>query len=273
MLSTVVPSFNSEKHLELCLQSLRSCKCPEVEFIFIDGGSTDATMSIVQRYADLFSVIESEKDRGQSHALNKGFRRAQGRYLTWLNADDCYVPSEFKLLLRILSQGDSEWYACNQLYVDNSDKIVKFLRSGSFEKWALRYGILHVFGPSTIFSRKLFNKHGPFSESFNYAMDSEYWRRLASAGLSYERLNLYLWAFRLHPGSKTSASITLGRCSDRMLAETRLIEQMYNPEGSEKRKCLGVALARLNRMLNGSYLKALWFTLRFRGEQRTKNWG
>jgi glycosyltransferase involved in cell wall biosynthesis len=272
LLTIVIPSFNSEKYLDLCLQSLRACKSPEVECIFIDGGSADSTMSIVKRYENLFSFIVSEKDRGQSHALNKGFSKARGKYLTWLNADDCFVPSEFRRLMLTLCNGEANWYACNQIYVNNTDTVVKFLGSGAFESWALRFGVLHVFGPSTIFSRELYRKYGPFSELFNYSMDSEYWRRLASAGIRYKRLKLYLWAFRLHDDSKTSASITDGKNSAEMCAETKLIDEMYVPGLTPRMKQLGVTMARVNRILNGSYITSLWLTFRYRGEKRTRRW-
>jgi len=273
LLSVVVPSFNCETFLELCMQSMRACWSPRVEFLFIDGGSSDGTMAIVERYREIFALVVSEKDRGQSDALNKGFARAKGRYVTWLNADDCFVPAEFARLLAILAQGDADWYACNQLYVDERDRIVKFLGSGAFEIWALRFGVLHVFGPSTILRRSLFERHGPFLEAFHYAMDSEYWRRLAAAGVRYRRLELYLWAFRLHGGSKTAASITASRYDERMRKEVRMIDEQYMPGLSEQKKRVGFLLARFNRVLNGAYPKAAWMTLRYRGQARTERWG
>jgi glycosyltransferase involved in cell wall biosynthesis len=272
LLSVVIPSYNSAKYISQCLDSVRECQAKEVEFILVDGLSSDGTMTIVNQHGNLFSHVISERDGGQSEALNKGFARSRGYYLTWLNADDALVPDQFRKLLVVLRARKSEWYACNQIYIDRHDRVVRFSGSGGFEAWALRFGILHVFGPSTIFSRNLFERIGKFDEDFHYSMDSEYWRRLAFSGIRYRRLHLYLWAFRLHPQSKTTPSITEGKQNPRMIEEGQLINSRYLANVTETKRKLGGLLVRVYRILNGSYLRAMWFTLRFRGRPRVGYW-
>jgi glycosyltransferase involved in cell wall biosynthesis len=90
ILSVIVPSYNSEAYLEECLASIEREAQEGVEFILVDGASSDQTMAIVRKYAHLFAHVVSERDSGQSDAFNKGFKLAKGKYLTWLNSDDVF---------------------------------------------------------------------------------------------------------------------------------------------------------------------------------------
>jgi glycosyltransferase involved in cell wall biosynthesis len=146
VLSIVVPSYNSELYIRECLESLRAAKSDRVEYILIDGGSSDNTMSIVEEYRDLFTVVISEKDKGQSDAFNKGFVLAKGEYLTWLNSDDVFAPGALDYVLSWIEKDRKPWYAANVVYIDSESKIIKCCQSGGFEKWALRFGVLNVFG-------------------------------------------------------------------------------------------------------------------------------
>jgi glycosyltransferase involved in cell wall biosynthesis len=93
-LSVITPVYNSERFIESCVRSVVEQNCPDVEHLIIDGGSTDRTMEIVKSYADLHPHIRwlSEKDKGQSDAMNKGLRLARGSLIGFLNADDFYEP-------------------------------------------------------------------------------------------------------------------------------------------------------------------------------------
>ena len=118
-LSVVVPTYNSETYIEECLQSIERVAQESVEFILVDGASSDQTMSIVERYARLFSHIISEPDRGQSDAFNKGFRLAKGKYLTWLNSDDVLFAKGMKQALERLSVSRKDWLVANSVYLDS----------------------------------------------------------------------------------------------------------------------------------------------------------
>lgn len=256
LLSVVIPCYNSECYIRECLDSLRAAKSDRVEYILIDGGSADNTMSIVEEYREIFSVVISEKDKGQSDAFNKGFELAQGEYLTWLNSDDVFAPGALEYVLSWIEKDRKPWYAANVVYIDSESKIIKCCQSGSFEKWALPFGILNVFGPSTIFSRKLFDDLGGFGEDFHYSMDTEYWWRIASSGFQFDRIPTYLWALRMHDGAKTASVFMHSHTPAAMLEERDLIRAKYLPNTSKRIRALGIFLVRIYRTLNGAYVKS-----------------
>jgi glycosyltransferase involved in cell wall biosynthesis len=267
ILSVVVPSFNSEKYVEEALISIQESQHPDVDFIFMDGGSSDGTMQIVEKYKHLFSHVISEPDKGQSEAFNKGFRLTQGEYLTWLNTDDVFCPGAIVKVVNSIKKTMQPWYAANVVYIDSKSKITRCCRSGAFESWALKFGILNVFGPSTIFHRDLYARMGGFREDFHFCMDTEYWWRLATNGIRYERLPIYLWALRLHEDAKTAASIQHGLDArpPGMKKENEHNRETYSPTVSTRLRKLGVILARGYRILNLSYIKSLYSTFRYKG--------
>lgn len=266
ILSIIVPSFNSDKHIEACLESLEREKQPCVEFILVDGGSKDGTMEIINRYKHLFSHIISEPDRGQSDAFNKGFRIAKGKFLTWLNSDDLLCKGALNKVVPVLDGTKNDWLTANCVYIDNEGKIMRFCRSGGFERFAVKDGVLNVFGPSTFFSKKLYEEIGNIDESFHYCMDTEYWWRVVKSGRTYKRINTYFWGLRLHSDAKTASTILTGECPAGMTEERKRIAQSYFPDISKQRHKQARFKARLWRLLNLSYLKSGLLTLFYKGK-------
>lgn len=272
ILSVVIPSYNSETYIGECLSSLREEKCSEVEYILIDGGSTDKTMAIVEGYRDMFSIIVSEPDTGQSDAFNKGYRKAKGRYITWLNSDDMFCAGSLAKVLKTLKHGTGRWYSANTVYIGPDSRILRCCQSGGFEGWALYFGILNVFGPSTIIRRDLFIEMGNFREDFHFCMDTEYWWRLAKAGETYERIPVYFWALRLHDAAKTACSVTgdFDKRPARMVEEGVLLKKMYYPDCSQLKRDLGVLYVRILRLLKLFYVRAILDTFRLSGKPVSK---
>ena len=267
ILSIVIPSFNSEEFIEECLLSLQTEKCPGVEYILMDGGSTDETMGIVDRYRDMFSIVVSEKDKGQSDAFNKGYAQAKGRYITWLNSDDVFCFGSLVKIIDVLKNGNARWYAANSVYIDSGSKITRCCQSGGFETSALYFGILNVFGPSTIVRRDLFVEAGGFREDFHFCMDTEYWWRLVDAGEVYERIPVYFWALRLHDTAKTASAITgeFDKRPPRMQEEGAMLSEMYYPKRSKFKRDIGVIFVRILRVMNFSYVRSFLDTRRASG--------
>jgi glycosyltransferase involved in cell wall biosynthesis len=213
------------------------------------------------------SVVISESDNGQSDAFNKGFRLAKGEYLTWLNSDDVFCQNAMARVVQYIKQTRQPWYAANMLYINSKSEILRCCQSGSFEKWALSFGILNVFGPSTIFHRDLYAQLGGFRQDFHFCMDTEYWWRIASRGIRYERIPIYLWALRLHEDAKTAASVKGGEDArpPGMRKENELNREMYFPMVSTRKKKFGIIFARAYRVLNLSYIKSIFSTYRYKG--------
>jgi len=149
----------------------------------------------------------SEKDRGQSHAFNKGFAQAKGRFLTWLNADDLLMPGTLSEAKRTLSRHpQAKWMTGNSFRFTPDKRVMEC----SWGPWCMpkgfqgKNGPIAVFGPTSFFSRDLFLKVGGMDESLHYVMDTDLWIRFMAAGVSYVRLNHVCWAFRMHELSKTA---------------------------------------------------------------------
>ena len=266
LLTVVIPSYNSEAFIEYCLKSVEREAHLGVEFILIDGNSSDATMEIVNRYRHLFSHVLSEPDRGQSDAFNKGFNLAKGKFLTWLNSDDVLCVGAISHLLPVLRSTRRRWITANTLYLDENGKVTRCCRSGGFEHFAVKRGLLNVFGPSTIFSKELYDQVGPLDESFHYCMDTEYWWRIFSVTEVYHRVPVYFWGLRLHDAAKTANVLLKDETPPRMREERRLIKEKYYPNVSDQSKARVVKLARVWRLLNTSYLRSYMDTLRMKGK-------
>jgi glycosyltransferase involved in cell wall biosynthesis len=266
-LSIVIPTYNSESYLIDCLKSVEKEAQAGVEFILVDGASSDATMEIVERYRHLFSHIISERDRGQSDAFNKGFALAKGKFLTWLNSDDVLFPGAMAVALPALEGSKKDWLVANSVYLDEKGCLTRCCRSGGFEHFAVKRGQLSVFGPSTFFSKKLFQELGGIDESYHFCMDTEYWWRIVAAGRTYERMKTYFWGLRLHSEAKTASVLLTGQYPPGMREESQKIASCYFPEVTPKQRLFATRLSRIWRVLNLSYVQALLDTLLKRGKR------
>ncbi|MBK1858646.1 glycosyltransferase family 2 protein [Cerasicoccus arenae] len=266
ILSVVIPTFNSAQYLVDCLDSVAREATAGVEFILVDGASSDETLDICKRYRDVLDVIMSEPDSGQSEAFNKGFRRARGRYFTWLNSDDVICPGSLRGVLDFLSKSDEAWITANTIYLNADGRVIRYLCGGGFEAFAVRLGLLNIFGPSSFIHRDLYQKVGPLNEEMHYCMDAEYWWRIVSSGQRFIRMPIYFWGLRLHDQAKTASAVVGGECPPAMAAEALQIRKQYHPCKSSFARWLALCLVRMYRILNFSLPRSILATLRNRGK-------
>ena len=272
LFSIVIPVLNQAGFVERALRSVLSQSYHDFEIIVADGGSTDGTIDILKIYAKRITWQCSEKDGGQSDALNKGFAHATGEYFFWLNADDVLLPDALESLAKALSppadssprqaaQVAPQWIVGNMMIIDKDDRVMRCLRDGGWHDVLYRHAPVQVYGPSSVFHRSLFESVGGFDSSLQYAMDTDLWLRFQHEGARYVRLNRYLWGFRYHSGSKTNGGGAT--TEDIQSAERRRI---YQKNGLTV-KGWNLLLNRLLRLLNGAYLLAACDTIRFRGKK------
>ncbi|HOA22963.1 MAG TPA: glycosyltransferase family 2 protein [Aggregatilineales bacterium] len=204
LISIVTPTFNAMPYVEEAIESVLAQGYPAFEHIVIDGGSTDGTLDVLRRYPHLTWL--SGPDKGQSDALNKGFRLARGDLVGWLNADDRYLPGCFERVAVYhtahpkvdVIYGDYRW-------VDEAGEVQQVRRELDFDLFLLKY--LHVLTiPTTtsFFRREVFGAGNLLDTSYHYAMDAEFYLRLALGGWRFGHLPALLADFRWHAGSKST---------------------------------------------------------------------
>lgn len=205
--SIVTPSLNQAEFIEENIKSILEQNYPNIEHIIIDGKSNDGTIKILKKYSHLRWI--SEKDRGQSDALNKGFKLAKGEVIGWLNADDTYVGNVLFKIAEVFSNPDVNVVYGNGFEIDESGKQVRTIYSKGIDAgnmikyWKWNYEYIQ---PAFFFRRKVFDEIGYLDERLHYAMDYDFFIRLCKNFKLYY-LDEPLANFRLHSTSKTGEKI------------------------------------------------------------------
>ena len=245
ILSVVIPSSNSAEFLPRCLASLGDAKANRVEVIVIDNASVDRTPQIVEQYSQVVSRFVSERDRGQSDALNKGYAEATGAFVCWLNSDDEFVPGALRRTARMLEGADGDWYTAGMVWIDTQSRIIRC--SPQLPHWSplRQLGMTGVGGPSSFLRRQVAAKAGRFDESLHYCMDIDMWHRLHRNGIRLQRLPWYAWAFRIHQASKTSHVHLTGSLSDAMSKEILGLYEKHGVAAGPRMERLRLAATRI----------------------------
>ncbi len=205
-ISVVTPSYNQAAFLEETIRSVLLQGYPNLEYIVIDGASADGSKAIIERYAPWLSYWVSEPDRGQSHAINKGFVRSTGAIMAWLNSDDTYEPGALKAVAgKFSSEVRPDVVYGNANIVDEKSRVIREIRSVPFNRMAFYYGTINLHQASIFWTRDLFRKSGKIEEELRFAMDTNLWHRFAALGAEFEFARKTLSNFRWHEESKSAS--------------------------------------------------------------------
>jgi len=206
LVSIVTPSFNQARFLEETMRSVLGQDYPRIEYMVVDGGSSDGSVDVIRRHADRLAWWDSSPDQGQTDAINKGFARAQGDVLAWLNSDDTYQPGIVRRAVEFLQANPRVGMVYGDAnFIDEHGDVIGRFPAAQTDYRRLRQGYVHVPQQAAFFRAELWRQVGPLDPTFYFAMDYDLWVRLARlAELRYLPL---LWAnFRLHSQGKTVAA-------------------------------------------------------------------
>lgn len=204
-ISVVTPSYNQGEYIEQTIRSVLLQRYPNLEYIIIDGGSSDNTVEVIRKYEKHLAYWVSEPDRGQSHAINKGFARATGRVMAWLNSDDYYAPDTLNVVSEVLADGTGNFALvghCVQVFADGRPP---HLAEGKYEGLPLLLQYwkgYYMHQPSIFWRREVFEKVGFLDEAQHYVMDFDYWVRVARH-FTFKNVDRVLSYTNYHEGAKT----------------------------------------------------------------------
>jgi glycosyltransferase involved in cell wall biosynthesis len=182
-LTIITPSFNQAGFIEKTLTSVLDQGYEDLEYIVVDGGSTDGSVDVIRRYEDRLAWWVSEPDRGQTDALNKGLRRATGDVVAYINSDDHYLPGAFDAAVDALEDSGALWVCGACRFADPGGRVDHVWRP-ELPRNGRYFWILDPWGvpqTSTFWRREAFERFGLFREDMHYVFDTEFGLRLALA--------------------------------------------------------------------------------------------
>jgi hypothetical protein len=217
LVSIVTPSYNQAKYLEQTILSVLDQDYPNIEYIVIDGASTDGSVDIIKKYANKFSYWISEKDSGQADAINKGFARATGGIIAWLNSDDYYLPGTVSAAVKVFEENpDAVLVYGNMLAVDENGKTFNTL---TYKQLTLEDLLcFQIIGQPAVFMRRsALQKTDGLNPAFHFLLDHLLWIQIAQHG-HILHANQTWSAARYHPEAKNRAKAAeFGREAFRIL--------------------------------------------------------
>jgi glycosyltransferase involved in cell wall biosynthesis len=204
-ISIVTCSYQQGRYLDATMRSVLEQENADVEYIVIDGGSQDNSVDVIQRYQDQLYFWVSEKDKGQTDALIKGFNKATGDIMGWLCSDDLLLPGALELVSHYFEKhpevdavyGDSLW-------IDGDGNFIRPKKEMGFRRLAFLFDHNYISQPSMFWRRSLYEKVGGLNARFNLAMDADLWERF-SQHTKIAHIPTYLSCMRYYPEQKTRA--------------------------------------------------------------------
>lgn len=251
-ISLITPSFNQARFLEETLKSVLDQNYPNLEYIVMDGGSTDGSVEIIERYADKLSYWISEPDDGQTDALIRGFAKATGEILGWLCSDDILEPNSLHDVSQFfLKNPHADVVYGNSLWIDPEGCFIKSRKEHAFDRSILLYEHNFIPQPSTFWKNSLYHKVGGLNQDFNVAMDADLWLRFSEV-TDIHHVRKFWSRMRIYPEQKTY------RLLNQREAEKKILRERYfgsEPDWVVNSKQM---LAKTNRVIRKSIRGCYW---------------
>lgn len=280
--SVVTPSYNQGRFIGRTIESVLSQGIADLEYVVMDGGSTDETVRVLEGYGDRLR-FRSERDKGQPDAVNKGIASTDGEVIAWINSDDVYYPGALQAVLEVFAarpEVDVVYGAAD--HINEDDTVIEPYPAEPFSLSRLKDQCI-LCQPAAFFRRRVVERWGGLDLRWQYTLDYEFWLRLAKGGAVFDFLPQKLAGSRFYPETKTSGAkltvhaeindmmaATFGRVPDRWLCNYAhvLVREKWNLDATGPFFAPAVALASLraswtwNRRLSAALLRttASWLT-------------
>jgi len=216
LVSIVTPSYNQAEFLAETIKSVLGQDYPNIEYIIVDGGSTDESVEIIKQFQDRISWWTSEEDQGQTDAINKGFQRASGKIFAWINSDDILKPQAVSEAVEFFLDNPRVGLVYGDLhYIDkNGNHLGKFnAKQTDYQK--LRRGAVYIPQPAAFWRSEIWNDVGPLDPTLFFAMDYDLWIKIAALSSIHYHKGHHWADFRIHGDSKTISADE--KCWEEML--------------------------------------------------------
>lgn len=204
-LSIITPTFNHAKYIETTIKSVLANNYQDLEYIVVDGGSTDGTQDVVARYADSITKFISEPDDGQADAINKGFTHATGEIYAYINSDDYYFPDTFAKVMRFFEENpDVDFVYGDCVFVDEGGQFHRyFTEIEPFDRFRLTTCSDFIMQPSSFWRARAYHECGGFDASLHYGFDWDLWCKMAKKGFRFHYMRELLAVNREFENTKT----------------------------------------------------------------------
>ena len=254
--SVVTPSYNQGRFIEETIRSVLLQGYPNLEYFIIDGGSSDESVEVIRKYEPWLTYWVSEKDRGQSHAINKGWERATGEYVAWQNSDDIYVPHTLEMLVNAgRSDTDAGVIYGRSEIIDEDSRLTGTVKGKP-------YDIVQVLAvtsstpipqPAAFIRRIALEQAGPLDDHLQHIMDTDIWLRLGLLGFRIVYVAEIWSRHRKHP-AQSSAQRTPRGGEERL----RVLNKVYGTK-----RVLPPAVIRVRRTAYAwaYYRRGFWLLL------------
>lgn len=215
-ITVITPSFQQARYLSWTMRSVLEQRYPEVEYLVVDGGSTDGSVEVIRSFGDRIAWWCSERDRGQAHAINKGLARATGEIVGWLNSDDMLLPRALDRVAAAFRDPSVQVICGWGVMMSEAGRI---RRRWVFPELTTEAVLADapIFQPSVFWRRTVVDRIGPLDESMQFCLDREYWLRMVVHGIVPKTVRCCLAAYRKHDATKTRQLAEMGRKESEML--------------------------------------------------------
>jgi glycosyltransferase involved in cell wall biosynthesis len=221
-ISIIMPSFNQARFIEESIQSILAQDYPYLEFMILDGGSSDGSQEIIEYHSDRLAYWHSRPDKGQPDALMQGFKRATGDLLGWMNSDDILLPRALQSIAQAYNLNpDCGLFGGNFVLIDRNSRIIRCKRYPAQAAKFARHGLCFVCQPGSFFKRQDYEAVGGLDPSLHYTMDADLYIHMLTNGTQYAYVNTWLSGFRMHALSKTVIE------TERMYQEYQMVQRRY----------------------------------------------